>query len=412
MVQPLTYPHLILYSYRLRDRASVASSSQVIPFDDNGWEQTIELGDSMGILAALSSHETDPPQPIDCLYEYKTKLDDRLKNFQTKNEKGETIGTTWLILACISSESKAVRQAVAIEAYQTTFQTEAVPKIKPHEFLGGSLFEIEEIYQTSDRVLVCLWRDRDRMEEMQKYYYDWLLIFYHRHKVVWSYQNSRQIKKRLVAENFFPDADTIPKISISLDDFKLDEADFHQLRSALYENMRILTQHTTGLESLAMQSQTLKLNLENYCQSVKRLQVKAEASLPFLTDFYDKIAPQYRNQIEEDRISLSPGLKVREQLIDTVRSLVEVSQAQRDRDNQRHIERHITIVGAGVGAASAAASASAGLVTEIARVSPIKVLQKDSEVAPVFNLAIVLLFSAVVGVFVAWLTSKFWPRDR
>lgn len=387
----LIYPHLILFAYSLREKSEGKEISQ-----DSSWEvlrnrlnvpetadfnperdyafklenvegfyQRVPLGDTDSLMVACSTKDEDKPTE---------DLRTSLQIFKKKLDLQANIGKTWVILGYLDSSSEAEREKAAKVAYQAFRGNQEEPKLKPgNYFLGCSIFQVWEtpedwlnLTESNDLVLICICPYRKTLDRIAAFYYDWLWLFYYRHKILWAYRNSRIIKNLLEQEDLFPRASTIPEINVNLPSLDLASADLQQIKIDLHKNLVTLSKHTAGLESLALQLHTLQTNLHNYQIRLEKIKANANnevgiTKLKFLEDFSESIALRYEGQIERDRASLSPGLRVREKYIDTIRGIVEVTQAERD----RRLERNITIVGFGIGAASTAASAISPFVETI-----------------------------------------------
>lgn len=435
----LIYPHLVLFAYDLREKSEGNQITQEKSWEDlrnrlqlpptadfdsetphkfaiddlKGFYQRIPLGEADSLLASCFTKEEDKPQDLTtCFHKFRKKLDIQAN-----------IGKTWLILGYTDSSSNGEKAAKA--AYQAFKNTNIEPNLtQGNYFLGFPMFEVWQQPQdwtnpteSNEFVLICICPYKKSLERIAASYYQWLWLFYYRHKILWAYRNSRIIKNMLEKEDLFPGASTIPEIQVALPEFNLADKDLQQIKVDLHKNLVTLSKHTAGMESLAMQLQTLKTNLNNYQTRLKKIEEIASTEhgitkLKFLEDFGESVAVKYKEQIEQDRASLSPGLRVREKYIDTIRGIVEVSQAERD----RHLERNITIVGFGIGATSAAASAISPFVESITQM-PSKQKTKDGDEILIpanglLNFIVAFIISIAAGALFAFLAWKLLPKMR
>lgn len=404
----LTYPHLFLFAYR-QESSSVATEDtwqdlrpklgikqvkdkqELIPWhqeEKEGFYHALEMGDSEGLLVACSPKDSNQVEPVSCFAEYKNQLD------VTGN-----IGKTWLLCGYLNTSTNAEKEAIATAAYQSFSSSGKTLKLVG-KFLGNPLYGVEE---GREEVLICIFSNLEGMKQLSQFYYDWLWLFYYYHKVNWIYEQSRRIKKLLVQENFFPNATVMPQLSDSLAKINLGSADLQQLKIALYEQSLILTKHTEGLEALTIQIQSLKQNQANYQKRLTKItQTAKNTQLDDFEQFRKIDIPRYQEQIEQDYTSLSPGLRVRERYIETIRGIVEISQAQSD----RRIEHLIAVAGVGLGTASVMSAALQNPVNNL------EIKEKPAFLEPTSHILIIAIASLVVGLGASWLTWLFFKRGN
>ncbi|MBP0016200.1 MAG: hypothetical protein J7647_01430 [Cyanobacteria bacterium SBLK] len=77
-------------------------------------------------------------------------------------------------------------------------------------------------------------------------------------------------------------------------------------------------------------------------------------------EFSQRVAQYYLPQIEQDIATLTPGLRLQQTWIETLRGIVEVKRAKSDRE----IEALIGAAGVGAGVSSAVASATSALIKD------------------------------------------------
>lgn len=366
----LIYPHLLLFAYNLEEKSDGKEISQPkswealrtrlkvppeadfnsernYPFavdDVHGFYQRISLGETDSLLVSTFIKDEDKPQDVSCFYKFRQKL-----------ELQANVGRTWLILGYLNSASDADREKAAKEAYKALNGIQQEPKLKQgNYFLGSTIFEALQPQdltklENNDFILICICPYKKTMERIATFYYEWLWLFYYRHKILCTYSNSRIVKKLLETEGLFPSRSTIPEIQFYLPDLNLANLYLEQIKIDLHKNLLMLSKQTAGLESLALQLQTLKTNMKNYKNRLEKIKEIANneiglTKLNFLEEFGEAVASKYQGEIEQDYTSLSPGLRIREKYIDTIRGIMEVSQAERDRT----LTNTIAIVGIAV----------------------------------------------------------------
>lgn len=178
---------------------------------------------------------------------------------------------------------------------------------------------------------------------MRDAYRYWLRLFAYRSKIMWAYLQTREIKRRL--------QDSYKII------FNLAKT-LNQLNLVGYENSlqtlaETLSSYVQNLNYLEIQLNTLKVNLYNYQKTLKDLSEKfPETQLTELSHFIEIVKEKYQAQIESDIASLSPGLRVLEDLINSIRGKIEIQRAKSDRN------LNFIIAGASIGLATSGVTAT------------------------------------------------------
>ncbi len=103
------------------------------------------------------------------------------------------------------------------------------------------------------------------------------------------------------------------------------------------------------------QENTIKTNVENYNRRLeiigKNMGSDAQG-FKFLAKFSDLAQEKYIWQVKADNQSLSPGLRLLENAIETIEGIIEIERAKSDR------ALNVTIAAAGVGIATSGVAAS------------------------------------------------------
>ncbi len=226
--------------------------------------------------------------------------------------------------------------------------------------LGATVVEAWRSYQEWDtpdvnsHALIILYPDQDSYKEASKSISDiWMRLLLYRHKIWNSYQKSRKNKENI--SNAFNEV--VPVLE------NHSSYNLTQLGKSLEIIRKTLTIYSTNLHNISIQQQTLNTNLHNYNLAVEELISKADIiyknnpawnnNLKFLEKFAEIASVKYEKQLEKDYATLAPGLAVLTGLTETIRGLVEVQQAEIDR------QQNITIAIAGLGLS--ASSAVAGI---------------------------------------------------
>jgi hypothetical protein len=294
--------------------------------------------------------------------------------------------------------------------------------------MGAKIFEVWQTPQKWDsletennHVLIIIYPDLNAMVNLGKFYEDWRQLFCYRHKIVWAYGNTRQIKP-LLAANFSPSLETLGKIQPISPEPNLLESELNELKQSLDENYKILRLYAEGISLLEVQMQTIKTNHYNYLERLKTLDTKAINiekpainNLDILKNFTEIVQYKYQTQVEYDNAALSPGLRLREKQIDTIRGIVEIRQAQLDdiiEKRDRKFQETVEMWGFGLGTAAIAATIISPAVTEITK--PIFIKKPDQITPywlPLLNLLLTMFFTIAIGWYAKSLAEK-WVRSR
>jgi hypothetical protein len=397
-VQPLSiyYPHLFLFVYNLREiQEDVKPTPQQESWEalrnrlnvtpeadynlDRNYPITVEdlegitglyrrytLGDTDSLLVFCATKDKENPQNYDYLYDFRKKL-----------EANGTIGKTWLILGYLNSATDVDKEKAAKQAYQSFKKVTTEPQLRPgNHFLGSSVFEIWESpkEQTNnaenENVLICISSHKKIVERIETFYYELMLLFYYRHKISWHYYSSLNIKKILLKEGICPEANQINEAIVDLPEIGGTEEKFDYFNKELRRNLYILAKYTIAQETLKVQLQSLRQNLQNYQSRLAIVKHKATeetglTKLKFLEEFGEFTAADYLCQMEQDYMVLAPQLQVREKYINSIRTFIELFRAEQERqiaNQNKKFQDTIIFLGTSIGTATFAAATSAPFI--------------------------------------------------
>ncbi len=434
-----------------------------------GYYYPVRLGDTYGLLLDCSVKNQVTPYPVNCFADLKAQIDIKLKN-QTA-----TIGQTWMLSGHLPNNSSKTPESIAQACYnafmpkgnwQKDFQGQG-------HLLGGNIFELwqyrlsmkEEIdfsspptlqnIQENHHVIIALYPDAIAHQKAAEFNFDWMRLFCYRNKILWAYAQSRYLKQQLKAD-FVP----LQKGITDLRTVSYPKPKLKLLTPILEEAQNTLSRYSINISYFDYQLRNIEINLDNYKKRLVTLQEKADretvnSSLPkeltsliqnpaltslishpalspflsqitnsqssldlkFLEKFSNEVEDKYLLQVQKDYENLSPGEKLLEGLmnsINSVRSLIEIDQQERD----RNFQSAIAIVGVGLAAGSVVAS----LCTLFPTANPDKALQHP--IGHALNTYLHVppdwIVSATSGVFIVsatilfglltWLVISLWER--
>ena len=284
--------------------------------------------------------------------------------------------------------------------------------------MGGTVFEVstspknwQNLDAENNHILIILYPDLKTMEGIANFYEDWRFLFYYRNKIVWAYSNTQQIKPMLKA-NLLPADKSKGQVQFVLPKVKLSESNLENLEQSLEENYRDLVCYAENIAFLEIQRQTIKTNLYKFQQRLKSIQNKAEevarnsTNLDIINKFSEIVEHKYLAQVEQDYVAFSPGLKLRDKWIDTIRGIVEIRQVQLSKQKEERDQKfqdNIAILGVGLGSAAIASTAISPFIESIT--------QRPS-IDPESNLPLtanaLLNFSAIIGfsIVIGFISSR------
>jgi hypothetical protein len=360
-----------------RGREHFDSSSQKYAL--KGYYYPVRLGDSYGLLLDCSvEHSLGHPErskteacPVSCLADLKAELDGRLA------DQPSTIGQVWMVSGQIPNFTPDKAEAITQACCQ-------VPELEldwnrdfrgKSEFMGGMLFELWQyrfkrldnsstsapnpilnIHQLQDNhsVLIALYPDQETAKKASQFNFDWLRLFAYRSKILWAYGQSQYLKKQL--------KDDFVAIQRYIKDFNKAQTrrlNLKKLRKTLVNAQNTLSNYSINLSYLNTQKRTIEVNLLNYRRRLDRIKQRltdfqAASDLEFLKQFGDDVERRYLLQVQSDYESFSPGLALLGDLINSIRGVTEIDQAERD----RNFQEIVAIFGVGLAAGALAASSA------------------------------------------------------
>ncbi|BAS55904.1 hypothetical protein NIES2135_48010 [Leptolyngbya boryana NIES-2135] len=385
----LIYPHLCLFSYVLRDETQDSDERESFQKDlIAGTVYRYGRGDTEQYLIT-SAIEKQESQSLDNL-----KLLKEIVLAKTGSCDRE-LGRSWLVFGVLpegEDPQNIVRSSCEILGIENLSDS-------ADQWQGAKIFECGLENQHG---IVALYSSLDEMKAIAgEALQEWLYLLQFRHKVNWAYGNTRQIKP-LLSQHLFPKPSSI--MSLTMQDVEVSELDLQNLTQDLKQNLTLLSQYTECLSFLEFQLETVKTNLENYRSRLSSMSAKGSHSFQKLSQF-EQIGSRDVRQIERDIATLTIGLRVREKTTDTIRGLVELEQAERDRRLEAQSQKFqdsIAVLGVGVGSVAITASFAAAKLEDASIVqSVVKVVPAPMRVSPWTEGAIGVLMCSAIGILFA-----------
>jgi acetolactate synthase small subunit len=331
----------------------------------DGYAYPVKIGDTYAAQFDLSGkREPDAdkrfaPKEIDCLEWLKQQVISRVN-------PPTTIGQSWLVWGQLTADDQD-----ALETAKNCYnKLNLFPNAKwdrdlksTGQFLNADFYELwlppgdRGNISQNYHVLICLFPYNngqaigDISNTVAKLYVHLMRLFAFRNKVIWAYNQSRQLKADLKDA-----ARTIQDIVQQLpQQVNAPKVDLKELQQSLVNSLTIFSVYANYISRLEEQENTIKTNLKNYKRRLKTIGEKmgsdAEA-FKFMASFSDFAKEKYVWQVAADNRSLSAGLRLLENAIQTIEGIIEIERAKSDRT------LNVTIAAAGVGIATSGVYAS------------------------------------------------------
>ncbi len=405
----LKYPHLFLFTYHFNHQPNLDNHPQ--KGETYFWIQ-LPLSDVKADLYcySIASSESATPQPISCFRDFQ-------KNINSKFHPTTELTKTWMLIGYLPENIEPKDTTILAKNIYESFSGEKCPQNPtPGEFMGGKIFEIWQPTQNwqdlttekNSRIVIIIFPNQTTLEKINKFYEDWVNLFYYRNKILWAYSNTLQLN---LPANFFPSSSQTLSVNHHID------KNLENLKIELSQNLQTLSKFIADQTYLEIQQQTIKINLFNYKERLNSIEIKARneeqlnTELICLNDFSQIAQEKYQIQVEKDIDVLTSRVKVWNTWIDNLRAMVASKQIQSDRD----LQLEIATFGIAIGVTSATASVISPLI-EVITPFPAKKLEEGKEIMipsnAVFNFGLSLIISIIMGIICGYFGGRLWWRWR
>ena len=222
-----------------------------------------------------------------------------------------------------------------------------------------------------------------------------------RHKILYIYQKAEQANQT-ARKQYVQIEKKIEEFSQAIANPKTRLQTFKEMLNSIPIDS---LNYSRSLRDLKTLHTSLSTNITNYKTCLINI-LTPEDQVKFWQEFGDRTCKQYQTQIEINLNYLSPGQDLLEQLINTIRGLVEIEQVKLDRksekeekDRDKSLERTISTLGVGLAAGGIASSITSAYIE---KPLPLPYLEKSLSVPP-FILAFLLSVGiAFIAGFITW----------
>ena len=276
-------------------------------------------------------------------------LDDYLLSKNINASLGQTLVFFAQPIGKIDDEQAFADACVRALLSEETLQKLNIYRQHQGQLLGSPIFEYNNDADSPEaQCHLLIWLNTHdlttELENKGEYYYsliDLLLchskIIYARSEAIWCHEQARAAYSDL--EKYKQEFKEQRNDSIDLK--------FDKLNQWLQEIPEISFNYVDYLRDLELHRTSIKTNSKNYRLYLDKLNKICMNSdnLEFLSNFLELALDTFIEQINTDLAYLTPGQNLFDQMIGTIRGIVEVEQAKRDRS----LERTIQVLGVAFG---------------------------------------------------------------
>ena len=223
--------------------------------------------------------------------------------------------------------------------------------IKQGEVFGSLLFE----YQAADpdapqnltkksHILICLNNNQAQTPKLAGEAYDWLLnLLCCRHKILYIYQQAcdRYPEARVIYSYLEKKIAEFPNLIAD------SQIQLPSLKELLAQMPQKSLEYARCLQDLESHHTAIITNISNYKTCLEKITAIGGDSSTFWQDFLNRAEKQWQQQIQTYLKYLTPGQNLFEQMIGTIRGIVEIEQAKRDRSLEQTFQVAAAAVGSG-----------------------------------------------------------------
>ncbi|MEZ2234309.1 hypothetical protein [Microcoleus sp.] len=332
------------------------------------------IDDSEGILARIGSPETDENKDLEiaaALTQF--NVNNLLVAESHENWLGQTLLITYKSETYQQPSDNDFRK-VADECLKHLFPEESVrpPFYRDTKLFDSSMFEYSS---PKSQVQVFVYLVDDDIEgKLGKIIQPLFELFYHRHKIIKAFIDSRR-NYHLLKERYLEIEQTIENLEAKITEVSrielptevdlvksvdIDES-LKYLKIKLKELLRESLNYERALECLEDFNNTINIHVYNYQEKLLQIGDKSQLIPDELTAFnffVDRTCRYFQEQIKGDLGYFKHGTDLIKIAVELVGGIVDIEQAECDRS----LERKIEILGAGLGAGGIVVSAVSAYV--------------------------------------------------
>jgi hypothetical protein len=351
-IEPLTS------SANSSSNSSTNSSANSSP---DGYYYPVQLGDTYGLLVDctanyISDYESKP-QSIDSLQKVQQEI------LQSLHGQKAKLGQTWFIwgqLFDANQDFDATAEA-CFKQLDLPSKSGWDKDLTCGQFFWGKIYDLwrpssqsgninEGNIHDGYHVLICLFPHHLRIEAIResitKLHPELIRFLRYRHKIIWAYSQSQEIKK-----SFKQSAIVIQKKVTDINNLvsNISKININELQQKLSQTPDLLLKYTNSVNYIDDQRRSIKVNISNYNKRRLKLEkifqeIDPNSNCDFFKEFSDLAEEKYLGQIESDHANISSRLTLIENTNKTVQSIIDIEKAK----NDRTLNGAIAITGVGL----------------------------------------------------------------
>jgi hypothetical protein len=302
-----------------------SGKSRYLRFHSDSEENGLRL---LGEIYPLRIHDT---YAIDLTLRYQETIDFvQLNQLNPTDQIQASIGQTLLLFAKPVNVPESAYQDFANQCV-AALVSETVDYLKPSavgKLFGSPIFEYENDRQNlRERHYILVWLGDDETRKQSEAIYHALLdLLCCRNKIIFTYHQSRLCN------------DSAWKLSSHLEQtvnelIQSPEETLEELKHFLKTTLETAFNHAKYLRDIKEYKTTIATNIQNYSTNLEKIKKRSLVNddLAFLQIFLHQTCQQFQKQIQVDLNYRTPSQTLFQQMTDTVRGMVEIDQAERDR---------------------------------------------------------------------------------
>ncbi len=248
------------------------------------------------------------------------------------------------------------------------------------QLFGSPIFEYdngEEKPSEQCHILVWFNRHPETLNLAQKTYFSFLNLLCCRSKILFAYHETRYCYRQ--TRGLYAELEQEVQLFKELPN--QPEERLEQLKQKLTEITPKMFEYTRCLRDIEDHKTAISTNVKNYklwLEKVRESRIEGD-DLEFLENFLNQTCQRFQDQSQVDLSYLTPGQQLFEQMLGTIRGIVEIEQAESDRalekalrekeeaaeEREKRLELWIALVGTGLAVSSISSQTDAKPVETI-----------------------------------------------
>ncbi len=279
------------------------------------------------------------------------------------------------------------------------------PSMQPlnGRLFGSPIFEYDNLEDSPEQqchLWVWINRSSETLNRINENYYSLLQLLLVRSKILYAYNASTQVYRqaRVSHQQLEQEVQEFQKLSKEaypncLDDFKAKLSDIPVKTFNYSHGLRYMQDHLITIN-------TNRRNFNHWLQILTGYSIPGD-NLDFLQAFSSQRSQTFSDQIETYLNFLAPGGELYNQMLEAIRGMVEIEQAERD----CRLQRTVQVIGTGIGVGGVVASSSPTALLGKPLPIPFINYTLPNTVHPfVFSISLTLVSAVLAGITASFLT--------